>query len=380
MDNYVEVLIALALEKARVLRGKIKNPLPSAEFSGLQSRCEYQLDSISHRLRYLAEDPDVKAKGNSQRRIRLLRRAFDELALLECTGIAALNRIDQDDVFLSKVLFQIHKEINYPLNLPTVTCLSQSYYNVNPKIGLLSVPLAESESLLHLPDFYHELGHPVIYAIGDPKVEKFQEEYGKFIGFVLEIFNKRRIEITRSTAPKDYHMFEAKILELSWIKYWGMEFFCDLFAIYTLGPAYAWSHLHLTASRDGNPYDVKINQVTSHPPDQARMEVMLYALDLLGQQREATSIRDKWNSLLVMTGSKQSANYRKACPRELLELAAVHAFEGIKFIGCRLANERANGEIHKLLNEAWKIFWQDQSKYRSWEKTKLIELKQRFKE
>ena len=28
--------------------------------------------------------------------------------------------------------------------------------------------------------------------------------------------------------------------EIAWVKYWMVEFFCDLFAVYTLGPAFVW--------------------------------------------------------------------------------------------------------------------------------------------
>ena len=38
---------------------------------------------------------------------------------------------------------------------------------------------------------------------------------------------------------------------------WANEIFCDLFAIYTLGPAYAWAHFHLTARHESDPYEVQ---------------------------------------------------------------------------------------------------------------------------
>lgn len=380
MDAYLDALIDQALERTKVLRGKIKNPLLSAEFTGLQSRCEGRLDEIIRRLNFLAEDSDVKAKENVPTRIRLMRRAFEDLASLECTGIAALNRPSGDDVLLNKVLFRIYREIKYPLNPPTLTCLSQSYYCVYPPIGLLSVPLAESDFLLHLPDLYHELGHPILTAIDDPRAENFQDQYVKFNEIVSAKFSERMTNILLETGPKEYHIFEAKVLLRSWVKYWSREFFCDLFAVYTLGPAYAWAHLHLTASTDADPYAVNPTQVTTHPPDQARMEAMLFALDLLGLRNNISEIKSKWDKLIAMTGCRQSALYRKACPTQLLEQAAIHALEGTKAIGCRLADDKATGEIHDLLNEAWDIFWKDPRMYLSWERKKVSALNQRYKE
>jgi hypothetical protein len=380
MEDYIDALITQVSDKAKVLRGKIIGPLKSSEFSGLCSRCEYQLDDILARLQYLSNDPDVKAKENNIIRIRLFRRVTRELSMLECSGIAALNRPNDDDVLLNKVLFQIHKEIKYPLNPPTVTCLSQNYYVVNPRIGLLQVPLAESDSFLHLPDLYHELGHPILSAKGDPKSELFQAEYAKFNNKVVTTYLSRLNAISRQNGPREYHTFQVNILAQSWIKYWSMEFFCDLFATYTLGPAYAWSHWYLTASNDADPYEVKINQVSSHPPDQARMEVILIALELLGQKTEANKIKDIWDNLLEVTGAKPTELYRKACPKDLLELAAVHSLEGVKAIGCRLADDKATGKVHEILNNAWNVFWLDPPKYRSWEKKQLNDLRKFYTE
>ena len=66
----------------------------------------------------------------------------------------------------------------------------------------------------------------------------------------------------------------------SWVKIWTEEFFCDLFAVNTLGPAYAWSHLHLTAKRGDEPFEVPVFRAASHPADDARMRAMLSALNL----------------------------------------------------------------------------------------------------
>jgi hypothetical protein len=108
------------------------------------------------------------------------------------------------------------------------------------------------------------------------------------------------------------------------------------------------------------------------------MEVILMALKLLGHKQEAEKIHSKWTNLLNMTGSKQNELYRKACPADLLELAVVHSLEGVKGMGCRLADSNANGRIHEILNDAWSVFWQDPQQYLNWEKMKLNELRQRY--
>jgi len=375
---YFDAAITQVRERAKVLKGKIRSPLPSSELTGLQSRCENRLDAIIQKLDYLLSDPLLKQSTVVPIRIRMYRRALEELAQLECTGITALSRPEKEDVFMNKLVFQIHKEIVYPLNPPAVCCLSQEYFVIDPSIGLLSVPLAESDFLLHMPDLYHELAHPIITVSDNPKAEGFQKEFAKFLGVISEYFKKEKLDNLRSTGPKEYFGFVLDILNHTWSIYWSRELFCDLFATYTMGPAYAWSHLHLSASVDADPFDAKVMQVTKHPPDQARMEAVLAALDLLGFTKEKKVISTRWNDLLLHIGAKQNSEYRRACPKELLEQAAVHAFEGTKAIGCRLADIKTSGEIHSILNEAWDVFWKNPSKYHDWEKEKIKQLREKY--
>ena len=72
------------------------------------------------------------------------------------------------------------------------------------------------------------------------------------------------------------------------MKFWMVEFFCDLFAVYTLGPAYGWAHLHLSAKRGGDPFDVPMLSASSHPADDARMRVMLVALSFRASRPRRT--------------------------------------------------------------------------------------------
>ena len=156
------------------------------------------------------------------------------------------------------------------------------------------------------------------------------------------------------------------------------EFFCDLFALYTLGPAFAWSHLHLAATRveDTNPFAINVGMLMTHPPDHARMEVLLTALDLLGARAQRRRIADRWKEYLQWTGEVQDTMYRKACPTVLLEQAAVLALEGTKRIGCRIAGDATTGKTAALLNEAWDRFWESPERYSAWERAAVAGLRQ----
>jgi hypothetical protein len=367
---YLDTSIHQARERARLLKTKIPQPVKAAELVALQQLCENLLDSIIGKFDYLLTDNVILMKDLIKERIRIFRRTLGELSQLENSAIAALSRVHDDDIFLNKLVFQIHSEIRYPLLPPTVTCLSRDYFSINTSLNLLEVPLAESDFLLHLPDLYHEIGHPLIVTINNPRVEPFQQELAKFLSVVSQYFDSERAANIRTTGPTRYFAQMFDLLERYWI-HWATEIFCDLFAIYTLGPAFGWAHFHLTAGNEGDPYDVGLTRFMSHPPDQARMEAMLIALDLIGFRKHVKAIQEKWNALVESTGSVQTYMYRKACPQQLLQQAAIHALEGTRRIGCRVVEEKTVDKVHDLLNTAWDKFWTCPDDYSKWERNSI---------
>lgn len=377
IESYLNAAIRQAQERAKVLKGKISQPVEYRELIALRQTCEDRIDEAIHDLELLLTDPIIVRVDLIHERIRLFRRSLADLTLLETTAIAALTRFHEDDIALSKLVFQIHQEVNYPLPPPTVTCLSREYFSINTSLRLLEVPLAESDFLLHLPDLYHEIAHLLVTTRNNPSIEPYQTEFGKFLVLVTRHFDAERAANLRSTGPREYFGQALDLLEYSWIRGWANELFSDLFAVYTLGPAYAWAHFHLTASRNVDPYDVNVPSFMSHPPDQTRMETMLIGLDLLGLQKEAAEIQRRWEALIKATGVKPTAMYRRACPRELLEQAAISALEGTNKIGCHIVRDGTARPIRDLLNTAWQKFWTAPEEYHAWEREAIAELKRR---
>ena len=53
----------------------------------------------------------------------------------------------------------------------------------------MSVPLAERHFLLHLPDLYHELAHPLLVARDDPVIEPLQGKMLESAKEAMEYFH-----------------------------------------------------------------------------------------------------------------------------------------------------------------------------------------------
>jgi hypothetical protein len=158
------------------------------------------------------------------------------------------------------------------------------------------------------------------------------------------------------------------------VKYWMVEFFCDLFAVYVLGPAFAWSHLHLAAKRGGDPFEVPLLGPSSHPADDARMRAILFGLEAVGFAAAAASVENKWRELLSHHDAEPEPEYHRCYPDDLLRKVAAHALAGVRAIGCRLAEPSTADPVHSALNGAWDEFWRSPEAFADWEKAKVAAL------
>ena len=110
-------------------------------------------------------------------RLRQFKRAVADLDHIETRAIAVLNRAQSDDHHVNRLLYRICQEIRYPLVTPTVTTLSTGYFYIDTKLNLMFIPPAEGSFLLHLPDLYHELGHPLLTHQDHPVLDRLRTRY-----------------------------------------------------------------------------------------------------------------------------------------------------------------------------------------------------------
>ena len=366
MNSYFTAAVGQLIERARVLRAKIPRDLPR-DYDTLAQTCQERLKELLQRLRSLLDDPKFLLTHYQPERLRLFKRIVGDLDILESVAIAALERAEDADHKLNAFLERVAKEIRYPLVTPVVTTLSQQYFCIVTELNLLCVPLVEGQFLLHLPDLYHELAHPLLIEEDDPIVEPFQEAHFSAIKLALQYLSQEKVKEDRRRGP-ELPKFTLSRWEVSWVKYWMEEFFCDLFAVYVLGPAYAWSHLHLCAKRGENPFEVQLHSVSSHPADDARMRAILFGLKALGFTSEIEAIRSKWSELLNHYDTSPEPEYHRCYPDDLLKEIAATALRGARAIRCREASSKTMDQVHHLLNQAWSEFWNKPESYSDWEK------------
>ncbi len=366
LKAYLEGAEADLLRRGRILLGKIPTN-PPREFQLLNQRCRDRLTSLLNELQSLASyDTEI--------RLRRFKRVVAAVDILEQNAIAALNRATDDDKFLNVLIDKITREIRYPLLPPVVTSLSQGYFYIYSQFGLLGVPLGEADALLHLPDLYHELAHPLIEERHDPRVQPFRGGLSKALAEVKAYISSEQERELRSRGPQSYGQF-LNVWWKSWNESWLVEFFCDLFATYTLGPAFVWSHLHLCAKRGEDVFDVPRYSYSSHPADDARLRVMLFGLQIAGFSAETPRIEVNWKSFVDTADYVATPEYRRCYSNDLLKRIAEIAFDSVRQMGCRLATPSTADRIHLLFNTAWDEFWRAPKEYAKWEEKAVFQLR-----
>lgn len=369
LDIYLAGSISQLIERARAMTANIPRDLPRA-YDTLAESCRREIGSRIADLRWLKEDPIFSTEKFQPERVRKFKRVVSDLDFLETVAIVALKKAQAEDHRLNSFLERVCREISYPGTIPVVTTLSQDYFHIYPELRLLCVPLVEGNFLLHLPDLYHELAHPLLVEQNDPVIEPFQKKFASTLRECLRYVRAELVKEGRRNGPAK-NQFMLKAWESSWAKYWLTEFYCDLFALFTVGPAFAWSHLHLAMKRGGEPFAVPELSASSHPADDARMQAMLYALELIGLSDASSRISAAWTTVNACLQAKPEPEYTWCFPKDLIRRIAADALVGTRELKVQVLDKSNTTSIAARLNVAWDKFWSEPDSFPSWERQQV---------
>lgn len=350
-----------------------------AELSGLKERILTILEEQAVILNSCLSELQERGQDSDCRDIfRITRGVARRISSVETYGIAALEYQTVESAFLNKFLFRIHQEINFPLPSPTICCISTNYYFTVPFANVIFVPLLESEFLLHLPDLYHEVGHLVARNRENAsKIKHIKNSFDDAFTRITEHYTKLINEKHGEGSPEEIPRTIGYIHE-QW-KSWIDEFFCDLFALYTLGPAYVWSHLHLTSKTSEDIHRLAIVVEQKHPADEARMRMLFAGMEILGFDEEIEKIDQKWRKIKQLWGDPPP-EYEYAFSDPLIKEIASIFLEGISKSGFSVVDKETlhnKNSVRLLLHDAWMNFWKMSSEeFREWEKKQIENLKQ----
>ena len=383
MNDYFSAIMDEQIHRGNALKKRIPHPLPFSELEALAERCETIIDEQITNLSEL-QDFLIDATESDRRFIlRQFRECCRNIEMVEAYGVSALYYQSEELGYFNKLIKDIQIEISLPIRCPSVACISTSYYYFHPFTDVVFVPLAESDFLLHLPDLFHELGHAILNEKEkSPHLEKLDETYREIIGLITEYYNQLKIDTMRETGPEAIPL-QIEILHSHWKENWIEEFLSDLFALYTLGPAYANAHLHLVIKKSESIYDIPTLFPQSHPSDDSRLTLMHIGLNNIGYSDEISVLKARWDNMPIHQRALRPPDYHFAYPQHLLKQIADIFLEGLKQCGIAIATKERMEELKDrsiilLLDNAWNTFWEDTKAFREWERNKIVELKLRY--
>ena len=375
MKAYLKGTLLECIERAKKVKESIPNETLDAYFYPLIQKCDNLIDTC---IKELTESVKLlQKKGFESIVLDRLKVSVSLMDRIEYGPLVTLTRKHQDDEILNSLVDMIRREIRYPINPPLACCLSNDYFYVDPYFNIMYLPTLETNFLLHIPDVYHELAHPLLDTSNNPKVEPFKQALGNVNYALIQHFE---LQIVSESRKGNKLIIESlRNWKENWVRSWSVEIFCDLFAVFMIGPAFAWSHLHLCAKRGGDPFYVPFYNLIDHPADNSRMKAILLALKLLGYNDEASNISHKWQDFLKISEMEKTPEFERAYPESVIEQAVNYAHEAATNMKCRIVNSGTCDPIYVLLNSAWNRFWTDPDNYLEWEKKQIYQIRSQAK-
>src|SRR5262245_8685352 len=97
MDDYFTGAVQQLLARASHLNTRVPRDL-AREFHTLVTTCQAEVSRIVGNLRFLLDEPVMRLPVNQPERLRMLRRAVEDLDFVETVGFAAIERNHKEDL------------------------------------------------------------------------------------------------------------------------------------------------------------------------------------------------------------------------------------------------------------------------------------------
>lgn len=303
----------------------------------------------------------------------LYNRAHREFNAFHSYRFLAIKNYKDPEIFFYRLITKIYNEHRINALPPIISTISNHdyYYWAVPLFEIIALPSGEENSLLNLPDIYHEIGH-LLYSM-------FKGRSCELSGIQIEKYFKK--ELVRLEDAKQHVHFgqEVEKAKYLWQASWLEEFSCDLAGTYMTGAAYAWTNLKLISSGHGSSkmYDYS----ETHPANEARMRIIIIMLDKLGLEEDKRKVEDTWTAFLKDTEVFRPKGYALLYPSKLLQLIVDEFYEfygNADLAPCIELTGQTDTSLCETLNIAWNTAQDDPLQYFVHETAEINKLKSQF--
>ena len=308
--RYLRWLIREQIDRAQSLKDAIPDRQRHASLDHSAAACVDALDKQAGLLARYGSLLDGGGGAGAARILKAVKRCTRTIAEIEGYGMPPLHCQSERAVFLNDVVSAMHHETGLPFRCPAASCTSYDCYFSHLPTNTVYAPLSEAEFMLHLPDFYHELGHLLL------EHSNHGQEYGAIraglaaaLGSIDDHYSQQANGMGEGATSR-HAQDGAEWAHAQWAGSWIQESFCDLFALFAAGPAYAHSNLHLVSRLDMNTYELDTFARQDHPSGEARMRLLDAGMRLPGHEREADHIGKERDAVAKPCGDSPRGHCR----------------------------------------------------------------------
>lgn len=332
-----------------------------------------QVETLRRDVERLLQDPALGTPALITQQFQVYTRLAETFQAIEAYPLPVVQRFNMDDQRMTALCAVMLRQSNVPLPPPLVVAFSTNYYWTTPSFNLIFASALESNSLLGLPDLYHEVAHFLIEIHWLLFVAAFFQELDDYI--TQE--KRRALMAVRPGGVAPYDM-----MQVQWQDYWVIEFIADMIATYLIGEAYAWQNLRLCSRTSDTVFVPALGQQGTHPADDARMKAITLMLEEIGEGNAAQAVRQKWQVYITALGDApvSPGDYALCYPDVLMMFLVQKVRVACEQLGLRKASERNAVQeplaLASLIHEAWVQFLTDSVAYVSWEQQRMRDLQQ----
>lgn len=309
------------------------------------------------------------ATGNN---LTLYNQILREFNAIHSYRYLAIKNYRDPEVFFFRLIKRIYDEHRINALPPIVSTISNhdTYYWAEPYFEIIALPAGEENSLLNLPDMYHEIGH-LLHSM-------FNGKSCELSTVVIEKHFIKEIVRVEDDGLGQHYIDTLKDVKYYWATAWIEEFSCDLVATYMTGAAYAWTNLKLLTTGHGS--GRIFEYFDSHPANEARMTIVIMMLEKLGLIAEKQKIEAAWKSFMKDTEGFKPKEYSLLYPKKLLQqlVDEFYAFYQNADLASYPEIKSREDAVSRLLNNAWDNAQNDPLRYFDYETTVINNLKADF--
>ena len=158
--QYLKRLILDQTNRAQSLKDEIPHSPRHAALEDLATSCRITLEEQVRLPRWALSVLDGRGGEVSTLEVlTAIKYSTRAIVAIEGYGMPPLRCQSKQAVFLNSIVSTMHSEIGLQFPRPAVSCTSSEYYFAQHPTNTIHAPPSEAAFLLHMPDFYRELGH-----------------------------------------------------------------------------------------------------------------------------------------------------------------------------------------------------------------------------